>query len=83
MTEATGPGCRDRDRDSSESGVEDRRAFTQGIDELQAAMLVIPSEVLYEPKFTWEPVALSEPVPDADLEVGTVDDANLDFREES
>jgi hypothetical protein len=36
-----------------ESGVTDRKAFTRGIDELQAAMLVIPSEVLYRPKFTY------------------------------
>ena len=36
-----------------ESGVADRRAFTKGIDELQAAMIVIPSEVLYTPKFTY------------------------------
>ena len=32
-----------------ESGVTDRVAFTRGIDELQAAMLVVPSEVLYSP----------------------------------
>jgi len=36
-----------------ESGVIDRAAFTKGIDELQAAMIVIPSEVLYLPKFTY------------------------------
>jgi hypothetical protein len=36
-----------------ESGVTDRVAFTRGIDELQAAMLVVPSEVLYRPKFTY------------------------------
>ena len=36
-----------------ESGVTDRRAFTRGVDELQAAMIVVPSEVLYEPKFTY------------------------------
>ena len=36
-----------------ESGVGDRAAFTKGIDELQAAMIVIPSEVLYLPKFTY------------------------------
>ena len=36
-----------------ESGVADRQAFTKGIDELQAAMIVIPSEVLYSPKFTY------------------------------
>ena len=36
-----------------ESGVKDRAAFTKGIDELQAALIVVPSEVLYEPKFTY------------------------------
>jgi hypothetical protein len=36
-----------------ESGVTDRKAFTRGVDELQAAMLVVPSEVLYRPKFTY------------------------------
>jgi hypothetical protein len=36
-----------------DSGVTDRKAFTRALDELQAAMLVIPSEVLYEPKFTY------------------------------
>jgi hypothetical protein len=37
----------------SESGVTDRRVFTAGLDELQAAMLVVPSDVLYEPRFTY------------------------------
>jgi hypothetical protein len=37
----------------SDSGVADRRVFSRAIDELQAAMLVVPSEVLYEPKFTY------------------------------
>ena len=37
----------------SESGVSDRKAFTLAIDELQAAMLVLPTEILYEPKFTY------------------------------
>src|SRR5882672_6239749 len=32
-----------------ESGVKDSRAFSRGMDELQAAMLVVPSEVLYQP----------------------------------
>src|SRR4029077_3800009 len=36
-----------------ESGVKDRKAFTAGIDELQAAMIVVPSEVFYQPKFTY------------------------------
>jgi len=36
-----------------ESGVKDRQAFTRALDELQAAMIVTPSEVFYEPKFTY------------------------------
>src|SRR6202521_1230253 len=36
-----------------ESGVQDRKAFTRGVDELQAAMIVVPSEVFYQPKFTY------------------------------
>ena len=37
----------------AESGVQDRKAFARAIDELQAAMIVVPSEVVYEPKFTY------------------------------
>ena len=36
-----------------ESGVKDRKAFTLALDQLQAAMIVVPTEVLYEPKFTY------------------------------
>src|SRR5918993_1040237 len=36
-----------------DSGINDRQAFTKALDELQAAMLVIPSAVYYEPKFTY------------------------------
>lgn len=36
-----------------ESGVKDRTAFTRAIDELQAAMIVLPSDVFYQPKFTY------------------------------
>ena len=36
-----------------ESGVKDRHAFTRAMDELQAGMLVVPSEVFYQPKFTY------------------------------
>jgi hypothetical protein len=36
-----------------DSGVKDRAAFTKALDELQAAMLVVPSAVYYEPKFTY------------------------------
>jgi hypothetical protein len=34
-------------------GVRDRQAFTRALDELQAAMIVIPSAVFYQPKFTY------------------------------
>lgn len=37
----------------AESGVQARAAFTRALDELQAAMLVIPSAVYYRPKFTY------------------------------
>lgn len=36
-----------------DSGVTDRKGFTRALDELQAAMLVVPSEVYYTPKFTY------------------------------
>src|SRR5262245_63258424 len=36
-----------------ESGLTDRTAFTKAIDELQAAMIVVPSEAVYLPKFTY------------------------------
>lgn len=36
-----------------ESGVTDRQTFTRALDELQAAMIVIPSETCYAPKFTY------------------------------
>lgn len=36
-----------------ESGVKDRKAFSRALDELQATMIVIPSEVIYQPKFTY------------------------------
>jgi hypothetical protein len=37
----------------ADAGVTDRAAFTRALDQLQAAMLVIPSEVHYRPKFTY------------------------------
>jgi hypothetical protein len=37
----------------AESRVTDRAVFTRAMDELQAAMIVIPSEVVYTPKFTY------------------------------
>ena len=36
-----------------ESGVKERKAFTAAMDELQAAMIVIPSAAYYLPKFTY------------------------------
>ena len=36
-----------------ESGVKERAAFGRALDELQAAMLVVPSQVVYQPKFTY------------------------------
>jgi hypothetical protein len=37
----------------AESGIKDRKQFTRALDELQAAMKVVPGEVLYEPWFTY------------------------------
>jgi hypothetical protein len=39
-----------------DAGIGDRKTFTAALDELQAAMLVVPSQVVYQPKFTyiWE-----------------------------
>ncbi len=36
-----------------DSGIKDRKAFTAALDELQAAMIVVPSQVFYQPKFTY------------------------------
>ena len=36
-----------------DSGVNDRATFNRALDELQATMLVVPSEVYYQPKFTY------------------------------
>jgi hypothetical protein len=36
-----------------ESGVTNRRRFARAMDELQAAMIVVPSDVFYQPKFTY------------------------------
>jgi hypothetical protein len=37
----------------ADAGLKERTAFNRALDELQAAMLVIPSEVYYQPKFTY------------------------------
>jgi len=36
-----------------DSGVKNRKAFTAALDELQAAMIVVPSQVVYQPTFTY------------------------------
>jgi hypothetical protein len=36
-----------------DAGIKDRPRFTRALDELQAAMLVVPSAVYYQPKFTY------------------------------
>jgi hypothetical protein len=37
----------------AESGIKDRASFTRALDELQAAMIVIPTAAAYAPKFTY------------------------------
>ena len=37
----------------TDAGIAERGRFTRALDELQAAMLVIPSAVYYQPKFTY------------------------------
>ena len=36
-----------------DAGIEDRKALTKALDELQRCMKVVPYEVLYEPRFTY------------------------------
>ena len=36
-----------------DSGVTDRAGFARALDALQAAMIVVPSDVVYTPKFTY------------------------------
>jgi hypothetical protein len=36
-----------------DAGIDDRAAFTRAMDELQAAMIVVPSQAVYLPKFTY------------------------------
>jgi hypothetical protein len=36
-----------------ESGLSDRKRFTQALDELQTAMIVVPNEAVYQPKFSY------------------------------
>ena len=58
-----------------ESGVADRVACTRAIDELQAAMIVVPSEVVYLPKFTYLWTLGIGRFPDALLKRGNRDTA--------
>ena len=37
----------------ADAGIKDRPSFYRALDELQAGMVVIPSEVYYQPKFTY------------------------------
>jgi hypothetical protein len=36
-----------------ESGLSDRKGFTQALDELQRAMIVVPNEAVYQPRFSY------------------------------
>ena len=58
-----------------ESGLVDRVAFTRAIDELQAAMIVVPSEAVYLPKFTYLWTLGIGRFPDALLKKGNRDAA--------
>lgn len=48
----------------ADAGIADRKLFTRALDELQAAMIVVPSEVIYEPKFTYMWCLAEERFPD-------------------
>ena len=58
-----------------ESGITDRATFTRAIDELQAAMIVVPSEAVYLPKFTYLWTLGIGRFPDALLKRGNRDTA--------
>ena len=58
-----------------ESGIIDRATFTRAIDELQAAMIVVPSEAVYLPKFTYLWTLGIGRFPDALLKRGNRDTA--------
>jgi len=36
-----------------DAGIRDRKVFNRALDELQAGMIVVPSEVYYQPRFTY------------------------------
>jgi hypothetical protein len=48
-----------------ETGIADRAEYTRAIDELQAAMIVVPSEAVYLPRFTYLWTLAVARVPDA------------------
>ena len=58
-----------------ESGITDRATFTRAIDELQAAMIVVASEAVYLPKFTYLWTLGIGRFPDALLKRGNRDTA--------
>ena len=49
----------------ADSGISDRTLFTLALDELQAAMIVVPTDVIYEPKFTYLGASLRNDFPGA------------------
>jgi hypothetical protein len=49
----------------ADSRITDRAAFNKALDELQAAMIVIPNAVFYEPKFTYVWTLAASQFPDA------------------
>jgi hypothetical protein len=59
----------------ADSRVADRRAFTRALDELQATMLVVPSAVHYEGRFTYLYTLAVGRFPDALGRRGKRDDA--------
>ena len=58
-----------------ESGITDRATFTRAMEELQAAMIVVPSEAVYLPKFTYLWTLGIGRFPDALLKRGNRDTA--------
>ena len=61
-----------------ESGVLDRRRFTHALDELQKAMIVVPNEAVYQPRFSYLWGLAEERFPD---ELATKVDRHTALRE--
>ena len=61
-----------------ESGVLDRRRFTHALDEPQKAMIVVPSEAVYQPRFSYLWGLAAERFPE---EVATTVDRHTALRE--